>query len=212
MVGDDRSGGAEVGRAAVAGHAEAADELAIFVKRHAAGRVVERGQRHRTAAHARGNLPRLRIARRVFGRAQIERIETGRDRLEAVHVGVKKIRETDADERARRRAAHARRKMLLDDETRRPRGERILIAAQKRGRARARNRPRDHARRRHRAGLHAPHAEHESLAIDHGDHRARIGLRGVGDGLREDALDIGLAELLGGPQPRGKAQQQREDS
>ena len=78
---EDRSRGAEVRGVAVAGHADAADELSIFVKRHAARRVIERTQRHAVGPRA-GRLKWIR---------QRERIEVRRDLFEAIDVGVKKV-------------------------------------------------------------------------------------------------------------------------
>jgi hypothetical protein len=84
--------------------------------------------------------------------------------------------------------------MLLDDETGRARGERVLVAAEIRRGAGLRDAAGDFQRRGRRA-VHAPDGKHIPFAIGHGDDRVGRNHDGARDGLVDDRLHVHGREL-----------------
>ena len=155
--------------------------------------------------------------------------QPGRQRRR-LHVAAGKARELDTEERTAGREVDEGREMVLDDEARRPRRERVAAAGEERAGAGLGHR---HERRRQidaleaapapallvRSGPHprslgrARHAEaREDVAflIGDGDVRLQPQPLGLGGGLPDDAIDLGRGQRgIGGDPAAGKKRQDR---
>ena len=165
-------------RPVVANDADAADVDSVLVKRDAARRTVERRSEDWHNRQPRRGTESDDAARRA----------------ELVDVRREKIREPDADERARRGVAHAGRKMLLDNEAGCARSERVLVAAQI-GRGPGFRDAAGNIERARRRPVHAPDREDVSFAIGHRDDAVRRNLDGARRRLIDDRLNVNGGEL-----------------